>query len=236
MAKFYSIPEKEREELILKYMPLVKSIALRIKRQLPPSVDLQDLIGYGIVGLINAIDRMDKTKNPESYIKIRIRGAIYDYLRSLDFGSRRVREKEKKIKKALEELSKELGREPTDEEISQRLGENVDSFYHDLHSISFSYILSLEDIFKQDEGRSYEEIVNSDAPSIEESVISKEMEEKVKKAVEKLDEKEKMVLQLIFYEELPLKDVAQILGCSISRVSQIKARALEKMKKYIRED
>ncbi len=235
MAKFYSITEKEREELILKYMPLVKSIALRIKRQLPPSVDLQDLIGYGIVGLINAIDRMDKTKNPESYIKIRIRGAIYDYLRSLDFGSRRVREKEKKIKRVLEELSKELGREPTDEEVSEKLGEDVETLYHDLHSISFSYILSLEDVFKQDEGRSYEEIVNSDAPTVEETIISKELEEKIRNAVQRLEEKEKLVLQLIFYEELPLKDVAQILGCSISRVSQIKARALEKMKKYIRD-
>ena len=235
MAKFYSITEKEREELILKYMPLVKSIALRIKRQLPPSVDLQDLIGYGIVGLINAIDRMDKTKNPESYIKIRIRGAIYDYLRSLDFGSRRVREKEKKIKRTLEELSKELGREPTDEEISEKLGEDVETLYHDLHSISFSYILSLEDVFKQDEGRSYEEIVNADAPTVEDTVISKELEEKVRKAVQRLEEKEKLVLQLIFYEELPLKEVAQILGCSISRVSQIKARALEKLKKFIRD-
>jgi RNA polymerase sigma factor for flagellar operon FliA len=101
MKNPYAYREKEREELILKYLPLVKSIAFTIKRHIPPTIDVRDLIGHGIIGLIKALEKLDTQRNPESYLTIRIRGAIYDYLRSLDFGSRRIREKEKRIKGTL---------------------------------------------------------------------------------------------------------------------------------------
>ncbi len=230
----YQVKEKEREELILKYLPLVRSIAFTIKRHLPPTIDVRDLIGYGIIGLIKALDKLDVQKNPESYLKIRIKGAIYDYLRSLDFGSRRIREKERKIKEALRYLSEKLGREPTDEEIARYLGEDVESLQQDLNKISFSYILNLEDIFTE-ETRSYEEVIRSQGVDVEEEVVKKDLLERVKKAVEKLDEREKLVIQLIFYEELPLKEVAQILGCSVSRVSQIKGEAIKKLRKFLKE-
>ncbi len=230
MKNPYALGEKEREELILKYLPLVKSIAFTIKRHLPDSVDVRDLIGYGIIGLINAIDKLNRDKNFESYLKIRIRGAIYDYLRSLDFGSRNVREKEKRIKKVLEELSKKLGREPTDEEIAQHLGEDAEQLRRDIYRISFSYILNLDEVFNGEEGRGYEEVLGSRGEGVEERVIRKDLEEKLKEAVNSLSERERLVIQLIFYEELPLKDVAEILGCSISRVSQIKGEAIRKLR------
>ncbi len=228
----YAYREKEKEELILKYLPLVKSIAFSIKRHLPATIDVRDLIGHGIIGLIKAIEKLDTQKNPESYLKIRIRGAIYDYLRSLDFGSRRIREKERRIKKALSDLTDRLGREPSDEEIAQYLGEDLESLQQDLNKISFSYILNLEDVFTEDK-RSYEEVIRSKDVDVEEEVIKKDTLEKLRKAINKLDERERLVIQLVFYEELPLKEIARILGCSISRVSQIKGEALEKLRRFL---
>ncbi len=234
MKNPYAYREKEREELILRYLPLVKSIAFTIKRHIPPTIDVRDLIGHGILGLIKALEKLDTQRNPESYLKIRVRGAIYDYLRSLDFGSRRIREKEKRIKEALRELTEKLGREPTDEEIAEHLGEKIDTLQHDLSRISFSYILNLEDIFTE-ERRGYEEVISSREADVEEDVVKKDLVEKLRKAIDKLDEREKLVIQLVFYEELPLKHVAEILNCSISRVSQIKGEAIEKLRRLMRD-
>ncbi len=234
MKGAYAPKDAEREALVVKYLPLVKNIAFSIKKHLPPNVDVRDLIGHGIIGLMKALDNLDAQKNPESYLKIRIRGAIYDYLRSLDFGSRKVREKEKKIKEALRVLSSKLGREPTDEEIAQYLGEKVENLHSDLNKISVSYLLSLEDLFSE-ERRGYEETIRAKQVDVEEEIIKKDLLERVREAVEKLSDREKLVIQLIFYEELPLKEVAKILNCSVSRVSQIKGEAIEKLRKMLKE-
>ncbi len=233
MKNPYSLHEKEKEELVLKYLPMVKSIAFSIKRHIPATIDVRDLIGHGIIGLIKALEKLDTQKNPESYLKIRIRGAIYDYLRSLDFGSRRVREKERKIKEALKELTERHGREPTDEEVAEYLGEDLDTLQHDLSRISFSYVLNLEDVFTE-ERRGYEEVIGSQKHDVEEEIVKKDLVEKLKKAIERLEEREKMVIQLIFYEELPLKEVAKILECSVSRVSQIKGEAIAKLRRFMK--
>lgn len=233
MKNPYSLHEKEKEELVLKYLPMVKSIAFSIKKHIPATIDVRDLIGHGIIGLIKALEKLDTQKNPESYLKIRIRGAIYDYLRSLDFGSRRVREKERKIKEALKELTEKHGREPTDEEVAEYLGEDIDTLQHDLSRISFSYVLNLEDVFTE-ERRGYEEVIGSQKHDVEEEIVKKDLVEKLKKAIERLEEREKMVIQLIFYEELPLKEVAKILECSVSRVSQIKGEAIAKLRRFMK--
>lgn len=229
------LSEKEREELILKYLPLVKGIAYNIKKNLPDSVDLRDLVGYGIVGLIKAIDNLKEinTKSAESYIKLRVKGAIYDYLRSLDFGSRHVREKEKKIKETVERLKEVLGREPTDEEVARELNLSVEELLNLLHKISFSHVLSLEEVFRENL-RDYEELLSYPGDSVEARVLKKEFEEKLEKAIRKLPKREKLVIQLIFYEELPMREVAKVLNCSISRVAQLKSSALEKLRKELK--
>ena len=229
------LSESEREELILKYLPLVKGIAYNIKKNLPDSVDLRDLVGYGIIGLIKAIDNLKEvnTKSSESYIKLRIKGAIYDYLRSLDFGSRHVREKEKKVRETIEKLKEKLGREPTDEEVARELNISVDELLNLLHKISFSHVLSLEEVFRENL-RDYEELLASWGDNVEESILNKEFEEKLKRAIEKLPEREKLVIQLIFYEELPMREVAKILNCSVSRVAQLKSSALGRLRKELK--
>jgi len=226
--------EEKDKEAILKYLPLVKSIAYRIYKHLPDAVDLNDLIGYGILAVMEALPKLDESKNPEAYLRLRIKGAMYDYLRSLDFGSKSLRRREKEIKAKLEELTNQLGREPTDEELMKALGYKPDEFYSDLQKISASHLLSLDDLFR--EGRSYEEVFSSSVEeSPEENSIKQDLREKILKAIEDLDQREKLVLQLIFYEEIPAKEVAKLLKVSTARVSQIKENALSKLREKLKD-
>ena len=226
--------EQKDKEAILKYLPLVKSIAYRIYKHLPDAVDLNDLIGYGILAVMEALPKLDESKNPEAYLRLRIKGAMYDYLRSLDFGSKSLRRREKEIKAKLEELTNQLGREPTDEELMKALGYKPDEFYSDLQKISASHLLSLDDLFK--EGRSYEEVFSSSVEeSPEENSIKQDLREKILKAIEDLDQREKLVIQLIFYEEIPAKEVAKLLKVSTARVSQIKENALSKLREKLKD-
>jgi len=226
--------EQRDKEAILKYLPLVKSIAYRIYKHLPDAVDLNDLIGYGILAVVEALPKLDESKNPEGYLRLRIKGAMYDYLRSLDFGSKSLRKREKEIKAKLEELTNQLGREPTDEELIKALGYKPDDFYSDLQKISASHLLSLDDLFR--EGRSYEEVFSSSVEeSPEENTIKQDLREKILKAIEDLDQREKLVLQFIFYEEIPAKEVAKLLKVSTARVSQIKESALSKLREKLKD-
>jgi RNA polymerase sigma factor for flagellar operon FliA len=226
--------EEKDKEAILKYLPLVKSIAYRIYKHLPDTVDSNDLIGYGILAVVEALPKLDESKNPEAYLRLRIKGAMYDYLRSLDFGSKSLRKREKEIKAKLEELTNQLGREPTDEELIKALGYKPDAFYSDLQKISASHLLSLDDLFR--EGRSYEEVFSSSVEeSPEENSIKQDLREKILKAIEDLDQREKLVIQLIFYEEIPAKEVAKLLKVSTARVSQIKESALSKLREKLKD-
>ncbi|MDW8032772.1 MAG: RNA polymerase sigma factor FliA [Aquificaceae bacterium] len=222
---------KEEKELVLSYLPLVQRIAYRLHRHLPSSVDVNDLIGYGVLALIEVLPKVDRSKNPTAYLKLRVKGAMYDYLRSLDFVSRNIRSKEKAIKQALERLSMERGEEVSDEELAKFLGESPEKLKEDLKAISFSYLMSLEELFR--EGRSYEELFESQEEGPEEAVIRADLKEKLLKAIERLDHREKLLLQLLYYEELPLKEVAKLLGVSMARVSQIKSSAIEKLRNYL---
>ncbi|MCS7196740.1 MAG: RNA polymerase sigma factor FliA [Aquificaceae bacterium] len=222
---------KEEKELVLSYLPLVQRIAYRLHRHLPSSVDVNDLIGYGVLALIEVLPKVDRSKNPTAYLKLRVKGAMYDYLRSLDFVSRNIRYKEKAIKQALERLSMERGEEVSDEELAKFLGESPEKLKEDLKAISFSYLMSLEELFR--EGRSYEELFESQEEGPEEAVIRADLKEKLLKAIERLDHREKLLLQLLYYEELPLKEVAKLLGVSMARVSQIKSSAIEKLRNYL---
>jgi RNA polymerase sigma factor for flagellar operon FliA len=226
--------EEKDKEAILKYLPLVKSIAYRIYKHLQDAVDLNDLIGYGILAVMEALPKLDESKNPEAYLRLRIKGAMYDYLRSLDFGSKSLRKREKEIKAKLEELTNQLGREPTDEELIKALGYKPEEFYSDLQKISASHLLSLDDLFR--EGRSYEEVFSSPVEeNPEEKAIKQDQREKILKAIEDLDHREKLVLQLIFYEEIPAKEIAKLLKVSTARVSQIKESALGKLREKLKD-
>lgn len=222
---------EERKELILSYLPLVKSIAYRLHRHLPSSVDINDLIGYGVLALIESLPKLDRNKNPTAYLKLRVRGAMYDYLRQLDFVSRGVRHREKSLREAFERFRLEKEREPTDEELAEFMGEDLEKLREDLKAVTFSYLLSLDELFQ--EGRSYEELFEGSVENPEEAVIKEDIRKKLIEAIERLDQREKLVLQLLYYEELPLREVSKIMNISMARVSQIKSSAIEKLKKFL---
>ncbi|RMH79352.1 MAG: FliA/WhiG family RNA polymerase sigma factor [Acidobacteria bacterium] len=222
---------EEKKELILSYLPLVKSIAYKVHRHLPSSVDINDLIGYGVLALIESLPKLDKNKNPTAYLKLRIKGAMYDYLRQLDFASRGIRHREKSLREAFDRFRLEREKEPTDEELAEFMGEDLEKLREDLKAVTFSYLLSLDELFQ--EGRSYEELFESSIENPEEAVIREDIRRRLIESIERLDQREKLVLQLLYYEELPLREVSKIMNLSMARVSQIKSSAIEKLKKFL---
>ncbi len=236
------------EKVIFELLPQIEKIARGVYHQLPEgSVELQDLVNEAVVGILKAIKRLKKDSfNPDgslknyakSYLLKRAKGAIFDYLRSLDFGSKRLREKEKHLKETIERLRRKLKREPTEEEIAQELQISVDELRKLFEEISFSYILSLEEIFQNNPvSENFEDFIASKGWEIEKQIERKELIQRLKEALNKLSQKELLVLQLYFFESLKTEEIAHILELTPGRITQLKKSALKKlyeeMKKYL---
>jgi len=240
------LKKEKRNELILSLIPQVRKIALNIYKHIPEgAVELDDLIQEGILGVLKAFKRLKKgsiTPNgklsPEavSFLLVRAKGAIFDYLRSLDFGSKKLRARERELENIRKLLKEKLKREPTEEEIASAMGIGIDELYQLEEKISFSYLLSLEDIFNENFKGGFENFISSSS-NVEKEVEKKELLKKLVEALQELDEKEILVLQLLFFEGLKTQEVAKVLDISVGRVSQIKRNALKKlsreMEKYL---
>lgn len=221
-----------REKLILEYAPLVKIVAGRLSMYLGYNVEYEDLVSYGLFGLIDSIDKFDASKEVkfETYASLRIRGSILDQIRKMDWIPRTIRQRQKQIDAAMKEIELQEGRPATDAEIAQRIGISEDEFLDWQGQIKADNIISLNEYIEQGNDVSSEASLSSgfDTP---ESVIEKsELREMLDEALELLTEKEKKVILLYYYEELTLKEISSILGVSESRVSQLHTRALQKMK------
>lgn len=226
---------KERETVILRYAPLVKMIALRLAMRLPPHIDMEDLINVGIAGLLEAIDRYDPSRGVkiETYLSIRIRGAMLDELRRMDWVPRSVRQKRKEAEEAYIKLESTLNREPTEEELAEYLGMENEEYQRFLQESSYLAFISLEDLGLKDgeEGRSILECIG-DPKGVDPffHLNFKEVKELLGKAIEELPERERLVLCLYYYEDLNLKEIGRILEVSESRVSQIHSQAILRLK------
>lgn len=221
-----------REALIVEYAPLVKIIAGRLSMYLGYNVEYEDLVSYGIFGLIDAIDKFDYGKGIkfETYASLRIRGAILDQIRKMDWIPRTLRQKQKKMEAALLKLEKELGRPATDEEMAAELGITIDEFYSWEGQSSASGLISLDECMEQgtEVKADASHPLRFDSP---EAVVEKqELKEILKAALEILTEKERRVVLLYYYEELTLKEISAIMEVSESRISQLHTKALQKMK------
>lgn len=221
-----------REKLILEYAPLVKIVAGRLSMYLGYNVDYDDLVSYGVFGLIDAIDKFDLSKAVkfETYASLRIRGAILDQIRKMDWIPRTIRQRQKQIDTAMKEVEVEKGREATDGEIAGKLGIAEDELLEWQSQMKVTNVVSLNEYMEQ--GSEVPNDRNSsrhfDAP---ETVIEKEeLKEKLAESLEILTEKEKKVILLYYYEELTLKEISKVLEVSESRVSQLHTKALQKMK------
>ncbi len=227
--------DKLREQIIIEYVPLVKFVAGRLNLYLGYTVEYDDLVSYGVFGLIDAIDKFDFEKGIkfETYASLRIRGAILDQIRKMDWIPRSVRQKQKQIENAVTKLEKEQGGKYKDKDIAKELGISLDEYRSWEGLANISNIASLDEFMEQGTESGVKEFRNTVYVEPEQAVDREEIRQILMKALELLTEKEKKVVLLYYYEELTLKEVANVLEVSESRISQLHSKALEKMKKHL---
>ncbi|MCM1174745.1 MAG: FliA/WhiG family RNA polymerase sigma factor [Blautia sp.] len=223
-----------REKIILEYAPLVKMVAGRLSMYLGYNVEYEDLVSYGIFGLIDAIDKFDALKDVkfETYASLRIRGAILDQIRKMDWIPRTIRQKQKRIDTAIREIESQHGRSATDEEIAQNLGISNEEYVDWQSQMKITNVISLNEFLEQGSeipnDNSFNRKAQFDEP--EEVIERDELKRILAGALELLTEKERKVIVLYYYEDLTLKEISSILEVSESRTSQLHTRALQKMK------
>ncbi|MEW6566063.1 MAG: RNA polymerase sigma factor WhiG [Spirochaetota bacterium] len=227
---------KIRETFIKQYAPLVKYVAGKVAVGMPHNVEFDDLVGFGTFGLLDAIEKFDPEKNVKfkTYAVTRIRGAIFDELRSIDWVPRSVRQKTKELEETIGSLEAQLGRTATDQEIAQALGMTEDEFLKTMMRISGTSILSLNDVwFSGDENDKVSIGESIEAPSSlnPDIIVEKdEIRRIIIEAINELPDKEKKVLVLYYYEDLTLKEIGQVLEVTESRVSQLHTKAILRLR------
>jgi RNA polymerase sigma factor for flagellar operon FliA len=226
-----------RDRLILTYAPLVKYVAGRLGSGLPAHVDEGDLVSYGLLGLIGAIERYDPERDVkfETYAIARIKGAIIDELRAMDWVPRSVRSRAREIERAIAELERKLMRAPTDAEIAEKIGITEEELEDSLTEISRSSIAALDELWTVsssggDQIALIDTIEDTDAPDPQSSLSATEMREAIGEAIARLPEREKLVVTLYYYEELTLREIGEVLGVTESRVSQLHTKAILRLK------
>jgi RNA polymerase sigma factor for flagellar operon FliA len=230
-----------RQQFLNRYLPLVRNVAGRMAINFPRSVELCDLINTGVIGLIEAFRNFDPERGVkfETYAVPRIRGAILDELRSLDWVPRSTRAKAREIERALLAFENEYGRPPTDEELAAELGMTVNDLHLSLEDVSKTTLLSLDEmIFREEDNRQVpriETVEDEKANIILKNLERNELQAFLVVAIDRLTEQEKLVIALYYYEELTLKEIGEVMKISESRVSQIHTKAVLKLRGMVRE-
>jgi len=227
--------QNAREELVIHYSYLVKYMANRMAINLPPSVEVDELISYGIEGLIEAADKFDYQRKIkfETYAIARIKGAMIDGLRAMDWVPVSVRQKSKELEKAYNRIETRLGRNATDQEVAEELGITLAQFQMLLRDVSLATILYLEDFLPGEDGTSrrimdlIEDEQADNALNMAEFMDTKRV---LAEAISRLPEKEKLVLELYYYEGLNLKEIGAVMGLSESRISQLHSKAILRLR------
>ncbi len=235
---YRTIDEADREELIRSFLPLVKRVVHRLAGRLPSEVDIKEMINSGIIGLVDALEKYDPRHetNFSTYAQFRIRGAILDSFRSQDWAPRSLRHKAHKLENAYQKLEQELGRPAEDEEVAKELGIAVEDLQKMLGEVTGVVMLSFEELgFGHGEERfQAEEWLPSVRPDPLNKLLDNERVEIIARALDRLPEKERLVITLYFYEELNLKEIGEIIGVTESRASQIRSRALLRLRSYLK--
>jgi RNA polymerase sigma factor for flagellar operon FliA len=225
-----------RDKLIVMYSPLVKYVAGRLGSGLPAHVDEGDLVSYGLLGLIGAIERYDPDRDIkfETYAIARIRGSIIDELRALDWVPRSVRSRAREIERAIGALEAKLGRAPTDVEIAARVGISVEELEDALTDIARSSIAALDELWsvsnEGDQVSLLDTIEDPESIKPAEALDETELREILGDAISRLPEREKLVITLYYYEELTLREIGEVLGVTESRISQLHTKAILRLK------
>lgn len=233
-----------QEQMIVQYAPLIKYIASRLALRLPSHISLDDLISSGIIGLIDAIHKFDPSKNIsfKTYAEFRVKGAILDELRSLDWIPRSVRKKSHVLEKAYAELERNLGRPAEPEEVCLALGLELDEFYQLLDETKSVSLVELEGMWKSARhspelfDTEFSEILQDD--SIRDPFLAlhfSELQDIMVQAIDALPDKEKLLVSLYYYEELTMKEIGEIMGYTESRISQLHTQAMLRLRAKLRE-
>ncbi len=220
-----------RDKFIRQYMPLVKYVAGKVSTGLPDSVEFDDLVGFGQFGLLDAINKFDPDKNVKfkTYAVTRIRGAIFDELRELDWVPRSVRQKSREIEETIVDLEARLGRTASDAEIAEAMGMTESEYQTTVMKVSGTSVLSLNDVWYSGDDSDHMSIGDSiEAPnSLNPDVIveREEIRKVIIQAINELPQNEKMVIVLYYHEDLTFKEIGQVLNVSESRISQLHSKA-----------
>src|SRR6201988_2683958 len=232
-----------RDRLILTYAPLVKYVAGRLGSGLPAHVEEGDLVSYGLLGLISAIERYDPERDVkfETYAITRIKGAIIDELRALDWVPRSVRARAREIEKVHAKLEHQLHRTPTDEEMARELKISLEEFQEALVKISTSTVVALDELWavsasSGDAVSLLDTLHDPDAPDPEAMLAQSELKDRLADAIAALPEREKLVIALYYYENLTLREIGEVLGVTESRISQLHTKAVLRLKSRLQGD
>jgi RNA polymerase sigma factor FliA len=232
-----ALAQNGRDEMILEHMPQIRFIAQRISAKLPASVELDDLISAGVLGLIDALDKFDTERGVKfkTYAELRIRGAILDSLRGLDWAPRSLRKKRKTLERTYGELEQELGRPANDVEVAERLDINLDVLHQFLDEVKGINLGSFHEAWEEDEhGNRVEgalQFLPEDPEKSPYILCQKiELQRILGKAIDHLPANERLVMALYYYEEMTMKEIGQILGVNESRISQLHTKALIRLR------
>ena len=236
LAEEIEITAENREEVIIRYSPMIKYVANRIAMRLPPHIEVDDLISVGVLGLMDAISKYDSSRGAKfkTYAEFRVRGAILDELRSMDWVPRSIRQKASAVDKVVQGLQAKLRRSPEDEEVAKEMGLSLDQFHDTLNETKSRPIFSLEDLGIAKESSDQQSLLDclagkADAdPQTQVRLI--ELKEIIAKAIDALPEKERLMVSLYYYEELTMKEIGAVLDITESRVSQIHSKAVYRLR------
>jgi RNA polymerase sigma factor for flagellar operon FliA len=227
--------QNPREQTILEWYPLVRTIAFRLAKRCPASVDVEELVNVGVLGLIDAVDRFDKSRGVpfKAYAEIRIRGAMVDSLRESDWTPRSVRRKVIRLEQTRRDAQQNLGREPSRVEMSDALGmapKEYDALRQEAH---IRRVVSLHAPVTNDASVTFEERISNDDPSIEELWANEELKAQVVDALRFLHKKERVVLTLSYLHGLTLREIGEILGVTESRACQLRSQGVRRLKQKL---
>jgi len=233
--------QSARERLVVAYAPLVKFVAGRTGSRLPSHVEQADLISYGMIGLIEAMDRFDTRRQIrfETFAMQRIRGAIIDELRTLDWVPRSVRSRAREIENANAKLEHQLGRAPSDEELAENMGIDEQELQDALIQISNSSILALEELWMTPDSSGdrvslLDTIEDQSAPDPQKALDTSEVKDRLQEAIQDLPERETLVIALYYFENLTLREIGEVLGVTESRVSQLHSKAVLRLRSRLK--
>lgn len=235
-AEEIEITAENREEVIIRYSPMIKYVANRIAMRLPPHIEVDDLISVGVLGLMDAISKYDSSRGAKfkTYAEFRVRGAILDELRAMDWVPRSIRQKASSVDKVVQSLQVKLSRSPEDQEVAKEMGVSLEQFHATLNETKSIPVFSLDDLGIAKDSGEQQSLLDclagkADAdPQTQIRLI--ELKEIIAKAIDTLPEKERLMVSLYYYEELTMKEIGAVLEITESRVSQIHSKAVYRLR------